>query len=173
MSDQALATTGPTGPRDLDLIAGEHLDDFVTFMIGDQMLGIPVLQVQDILQSDKIASIPLAPPEVKGSINLRGRIVTVFNVRQRLGLDPLPKEEEKHCMGVTVELEHELYTLQVDRVGDVIGLPSEKFENNPGTLDSLWREFTTGVYRLEGRIMVVLDVERLLNLDAKKETQVN
>ncbi len=170
MSDQALATTGPQG---LDVIAGGHLDDFVTFMIGDQMLGIPVLQVQDILQSDKIASIPLAPPEVKGSINLRGRIVTVFNVRQRLGLASLPAEEEKHCMGVTVELEHELYTLQVDRVGDVIGLPTEEFENNPGTLDPLWREFTTGVYRLEGRIMVVLDVERLLNLDSKKETQVS
>jgi purine-binding chemotaxis protein CheW len=173
MSDKALTTTGPTGPKGLDVIAGGHLDDFVTFMIGDQMLGIPVLQVQDILQSDKIASIPLAPPEVKGSINLRGRIVTVFNVRQRLGLKPLPAEEEKHCMGVTVELEHELYTLQVDRVGDVIGLPAEEFENNPGTLDALWREFTTGVYRLEERIMVVLDVERLLNLDGKKETQVN
>jgi len=120
MSDQALATTDSHLPN---AVTGANLDDFVTFMIGEQLFGIPVLQVQDILQPDKIASIPLAPPEVKGSINLRGRIVTVFNVRQRLGLDPLPEDEEKQSMGVTVELQHELYTLEVDGVGDVIGLP--------------------------------------------------
>jgi len=166
MSDQALATTDSHLPN---AVTGANLDDFVTFMIGEQLFGIPVLQVQDILQPDKIASIPLAPPEVKGSINLRGRIVTVFNVRQRLGLDPLPEDEEKQSMGVTVELQHELYTLEVDGVGDVIGLPAEDFDSNQGTLDPLWRDFASGVYRLEDRLMVVLDVERLLTLESDKE----
>ena len=67
---------------------GEDLEDFVTFTIGDQMFGIPVLRVQDILTPDRIAPIPLAPKEVRGSINLRGRIVTVIDVRVRLGLPP-------------------------------------------------------------------------------------
>jgi len=71
---------------------GEDLEDFVTFTIGDQMFGIPVLRVQDILTPDRIAPIPLAPKEVRGSINLRRRIVTVIDVRVRLGLPPRKDE---------------------------------------------------------------------------------
>ena len=82
---QALATTEG---REVDTIAGEDLDDFVTFTVGNQLFGIPVLNVQDILAPDKIASIPLAPAEVRGSINLRGRIVTVIDMRVRLGMAP-------------------------------------------------------------------------------------
>ncbi|MCW9001916.1 MAG: chemotaxis protein CheW, partial [Rhodospirillales bacterium] len=61
----------------LELAQGAGTEDFVTFIIKDQLFGIPVLKVQDILAPDRIARIPLAPPEVAGSINLRGRIVTV------------------------------------------------------------------------------------------------
>ncbi|MBT4934244.1 MAG: chemotaxis protein CheW [Rhodospirillaceae bacterium] len=155
--NQALATTSG---HDIDAIGGDNLENFVTFTIKDQMFGIPVLQVQDILTPTTIASVPLAPPEVKGSINLRGRIVTVIDVRVRLGLGK--QENPSESMGVTIEHNHELYTLLVDKVGDVVGLASDLYESNPGTLDSLWREFASGVFRLEGKLMVVLDVERLL-----------
>jgi purine-binding chemotaxis protein CheW len=131
---QALATTN--GHDITATHPGEDLDDFVTFHIADQMFGIPVLKVQDILQPEYIASIPLAPPDVKGSINLRGRI----------------------------EHGHDLYTLLVDRIGDVMGLSGDNFERNPATLDPKWREFSVGVYRLEKKLLVVLDIERLLNL---------
>ena len=151
-----------SGSRELDPIQSENLEDFVTFVIANQLFGIPVLQVQDILQPDRIASIPLAPPEVKGSINLRGRIVTVIDVRVRLGLPQLDTSTES-VMGVTVELQHELYNLMVDKVGDVISLSQDAFEKNPSTLDPVWREFAVGVYRLDGNLMVVLDVERLLD----------
>ncbi|MBC8268223.1 MAG: chemotaxis protein CheW [Rhodospirillaceae bacterium] len=155
--NQALATTSG---HDINAIGGDNLENFVTFTIKDQLFGIPVLQVQDILTPTTIASVPLAPPEVKGSINLRGRIVTVIDVRVRLGLGK--QENPRDSMGVTIEHKHELYTLLVDKVGDVIGLASDLHESNPGTLDSLWREFASGVFRLEGKLMVVLDVERLL-----------
>ncbi|MBL6932570.1 MAG: chemotaxis protein CheW [Rhodospirillales bacterium] len=154
---QAVATTSG---QDIDAIGGDNLENFVTFTIKDQMFGIPVLKVQDILTPTTIASVPLAPPEVKGSINLRGRIVTVIDVRVRLGLEK--REDATESMGVTIEHNHELYTLLVDKVGDVIGLSQEFHESNPGTLDSLWREFASGVFRLEGNLMVILDVERLL-----------
>ncbi len=127
------------------------------------MFGIPVLKVQDILTPDNIASIPLAPAEVKGSINLRGRIVTVIDVRVRLGLGS-PEEGQGKSMGVTVEHEYDLYTLLVDRIGDVIGLAHDLYEKNPGTLDPNWRDFSAGVYRLDSDLMVVLDIERFLNL---------
>ena len=155
--NQALATTSG---QDIDALAGDKLENYVTFIIKDQMFGIPVLQVQDILTPTTIASVPLAPPEVKGSINLRGRIVTVIDVRVRLGLEK--REDTNESMGVTIEHQHELYTLLVDKVGDVIGLSNDLYESNPGTLDSLWREFACGVFRLEGKLMVILDVERLL-----------
>jgi len=162
---QALATTDG---HDLTTThPGEDLDDFVTFFINDQMFGIPVLKVQDILQPEHIASIPLAPPEVKGSINLRGRIVTVIDVRVRLGLAPRkqnPENENEKGMGVTVEHGHDLYTLLVDRIGDVMGLSGDVFERSPATLDPKWREFAVGVYRLEKKLLVVLDIERLLDL---------
>ncbi len=142
---------------------GGNLEDFVTFFIGDQMFGIPVLRVQDILTPDQIAPIPLAPKEVVGSINLRGRIVTVIDVRTRLGLPPREGERTGN-MGVTVEQNNDLYTLLVDKIGDVIGLSRDSYEKNPGTLDPLWRGFSNGVYRLEESLMVVLDIDNLLDL---------
>jgi purine-binding chemotaxis protein CheW len=140
--------------------------DYVTFTVAGQLFGIPVLKVQDILVPDKIAPVPLAPPEVRGSINLRGRIVTVIDVRTRLGLAPSHDEGghgEGQGMGVTVENGHDLYTLLVDSVGDVISLAPDLYESNPSTLDQSWMEFADGVFRLEGRLMVVLNTEHLLN----------
>ncbi len=82
--EQAVAT-GAAG--NVDVVRRKDIDDFVTFFINDQMFGIPVLKVQDILTPDHIAPVPLAPPEAQGSINLRGRIVTVVDVRVCLGLE--------------------------------------------------------------------------------------
>lgn len=164
---EALETTETTEQapqfRDLTTRPGVDLEDYVTFRVGDQLFGIPVLRVQDILTPDRIAPVPLAPKEVKGSINLRGRIVTVIDVRIRLGLPPRDKKIQEN-MGVTVEQGHDLYTLLVDKIGDVISLSKDLYEKNPGTLDPLWREFCTGVFRLEKELMVVLDIDCLLNL---------
>ncbi len=169
---EAFATTEteteivPVDNKALSTHPGGNLEDFVTFFIGDQMFGIPVLRVQDILTPDQIAPIPLAPNEVVGSINLRGRIVTVIDVRTRLGLPPREGERTGN-MGVTVEQNNDLYTLLVDKIGDVIGLSKEFYEKNPATLDPKWREFSNGVFRLEKSLMVVLDINNLLELAAE------
>lgn len=139
-----------------------NLKDFVTFVIDNQLFGIEILNVQDILRPERIAFIPLAPPEVRGSINLRGRIVTVIDVRVCLGL---PKREiDSETMGVTVEHGGELYTLMVDKVGEVQSLEPGAVEKVPGTLDAEWRAFASGVCQLEERLMVILDIEQLLQL---------
>ena len=151
--------------QNLSTHPGEELEDFVTFTIGNQLFGIPVLRVQDILTPDQIAPIPLAPKEVRGSINLRGRIVTVIDVRVRLSLPRRENAGNGKNMGVTVEQDNDLYTLLVDQIGDVIGLSPTLYEKNPGTLDPKWRDFSNGVYRLEKQLLVVLDIERLLDLN--------
>ena len=148
---------------DVTAHGSEDLEQFVTFTVAGQMFGVPVLRVQDILQTHKIASIPLAPPEVRGSINLRGRIVTVIDVRVRLGLEPAD-EAATDQMGVTVEMGMDLYTLLVDSIGDVVSLPSDTHEKTPGTLDPQWRDFASGVFRLDGSLMVVLEIDRLLDI---------
>ena len=139
--------------------------EFVTFTVGRHLFGVPVLRVQDTLVPDRIATVPLAPPEIRGSINLRGRIVTVIDMRRRLGLSETDRPNG-NGMGVTVELGSELYTLLVDAVGDVISLPTRLREANPNTLDPLWRELAGGTYRLEGSLMVVLEIDRVLDLRA-------
>lgn len=140
----------------------ENHQDFVTMFIEGQMFGIPVLVVQDVLGPQKITRIPLAPPEVAGSLNLRGRIVTAIDVRLRLRL-PQKKAETGAGMSVVVDMKGELYSLRVDQVGEVLSLPAAKFERNPPTLDPLWREFSSGIYRLEEKLLVILDVPRLLD----------
>ena len=106
----------------------------------------------------------MAPKEVAGSINLRGRIVTVIDVRVRLGLEK--RKGEGQSMGVTVEHSNDLYSLLVDQVGEVLSLDEKNYERNPSTLDLVWREYATGVYRLDDQLMVVLDVDRMLDIQS-------
>ncbi len=150
----------PAGNRAVQEVVNDT-QDYVTMYIEGQMFGIPVLTVQDVLAPQKITRIPLAPPEVAGSLNLRGRIVTAIDVRKRLRLKS--REDQRKGMSVVVDMGGELYSLMVDSVGEVLSLPSSGFERNPPTLDPLWREFSAGIYRLDGKLLVVLDVPRLLD----------
>lgn len=142
-------------------VHNQESKDFLTIMIAGQMFGIPVLQVQDVLGQQSVTRIPLAPPQVAGALNLRGRIVTAVNVRRCLGLEDLA-EAQKKTMSVVVENEGELYSLIIDSVGDVLSLKESAFESNPPTLDLLWRSVSLGVYRLDGKLLVILDVNKLL-----------
>lgn len=148
--------------RSSDAIA-EKDEEFVTFTIAEQLFGIPVLQIQDVLSSYHITPIPLAPPEIIGSLNLRGRVVTAIDVRLRLGLPPRASDAES--MSIVAESEGELYSLMVDSVGEVLALPRSAFERNLPTLDAKFRAFSEGIYRLEGQLLVVLDVNRLLDYE--------
>jgi purine-binding chemotaxis protein CheW len=137
---------------------------FVTLTVADQLCGIPVLGVRDILAEQNITRIPLASPEIAGSLNLRGRIVTAIDLRRRLSLPPAPAGTPR--MSVVADLGGELYALLVDNVGEVMSLPATAFERNPSTLPPSWAEFSTGIFRLADRLMVVLDVSRVLALSS-------
>ena len=134
---------------------------YVSITIDGQMFGIPVLIVHDVLGPQRITRIPLAPAEVAGSLNLRGRIVTAIDVRLRLGLPKRPV----NMVGMSVVVEHsgEFYSLMVDGVGEVLTLSSAEFERNPATLDPRWRDISLGIYRLQDQLLVILDVNRLLD----------
>ena len=134
--------------------------EYVTLTIAGQLFGIPVLTVQDVLGPRDVARIPLADPVIAGSINLRGRIVTVIDMRKRLGLPPRTNDDPG--MNVVVEHDGNLYSLQIDAVGEVMTFDSETYERNPANVDPLWREFSDGVFRLQSKLMMVLDVDKVL-----------
>jgi purine-binding chemotaxis protein CheW len=135
--------------------------EFVSITVAGQLFGIPVLQVQDVLGSQRITRIPLAPPEVAGSLNLRGHIVTAIDLRTRLRLPPLA--EGQSGMSVVVDHGGELYSIMVDAVGEVLSLGAETAERNPPTLDPVWREVSGGIHRLDDTLLIVLDVARVLD----------
>jgi purine-binding chemotaxis protein CheW len=151
---------------DIDKTSEEDEQVFVTLYVANQLFGIPVDQVQDILTPKQIANIPLSQSEVAGAINLRGRIVTVIDMRTSLKLPPLEKEGQKIC--ATVELGHELYSLMVDDIGTVFSLPLSKIEPNVSTLDQKWRDVSSGIVRLEKELMIVLDINTLLKHKEQK-----
>ncbi|MDA0661990.1 MAG: chemotaxis protein CheW [Proteobacteria bacterium] len=146
--------------HDQNLIASEKL---VTMKIDNQLFGIPILQVQDIVEPRMITPVPLAPSAIAGVMNLRGRIVTVINLRRCLGLQD--RNDQERRMSITVEYNGDLYTLLVDAIGDVCDLPSRDFESPPATLSEKLRQLCTGIFRLKGDLLVVLDVDRVLDAD--------
>lgn len=148
-------------------IAAVGSQDFVTVVLDGQQVGIPVLEVHDVLNAQKITVIPRAPDWVAGVLNLRGRIVTAIDLRRRLGLPPL--EEGKSSMSVVVEHNEEPYSLQIDKVGEVLSLDDQLFEKNPVTLEPRWREVSIGIYRLKDQLLPILDVDRLLAFESNSK----
>lgn len=145
----------------------EDRASFVTFSVGDHHFGIPVMRVQDILTPDIIARVPRGPVDVRGLINLRGRIVTVIDVRTRLALAEAADPAKGAGKCVTVESDGEFYTLLVDSVGDVVSLAEKDREPNPATLDPHWRDIAVGVFRSGDNLLVALDVDQILNIRGK------
>jgi purine-binding chemotaxis protein CheW len=157
MTTEALASNTARADGDADA--------FVTFTVAGQLFGVPVMRVQDILTPDDIAPVPGGPVEVRGLINLRGRIVTVIDMRTHLSL---PKSDPGQTgMCVTVESRGDSYTLYVDSVGDVITLSRNLREGNPATLDAVWRDVADAVYRTDKGLLVALHVDRLLAVESQ------
>ena len=152
-------------PRKVAVVDEPH--EFVSITVAGQHFGIPVLQVQDVLGPQRITPIPLAPPEVAGSLNLRGRVVTAIDLRTRLKLPKLPDGEAG--MSVVVDHNGELYSILVDAVGEVLSLGAGAQQRNPPTLDPAWRDVSSGIYRLDATLMVILNVARVLDFGVRTD----
>jgi purine-binding chemotaxis protein CheW len=136
--------------------------EYVTVLIAEQLFGLPIERVHDVFMVDRLTRVPLAPPEVAGILNLRGRVVTTIDMRRRLDLPA--REEKRISMAVGIEHRGEAYGLLIDSVGEVLKIPAASREPNPVNLDPRWSRVAEGVVQLDGRLMVVLDVERVLEL---------
>ncbi len=142
-------------------VAGER--EFVTLKIADQLFGVEVTEINEVFQPQGATPVPLARPEITGVLNLRGRIVTTVCARRRLGRPPRDAGAPPP-MAVGVERNGESYGVLVDSVEEVLKLPASAYEAAPANLDPRWAAVSLGVYRLDGRLLMALDVERLLDL---------
>ena len=141
--------------------------ELVTMLVGEAHFGVPVMRVRDVLSTPIIYPVPLAPREILGSINLRGRIVTAIDLRVRLGLPA--RAAGAPCKCVIVERAGgEQYALLVDEIGDVMSLTANAYEPNPITLAKAWTSLCRGLYRRAHDMLIVLDIDELLSLDQAK-----
>ena len=140
----------------------EQYVEYVTATIGGQLFWLPIAGVQDVFVPDRLTSVPLAPPEIAGVLNVRGRILTIIDMRLRLELEVL--EESGRTLVVGIEHKGESYGLLIDRVGEVLKLPARSFEDNTINFDRTLAQVSAGVHRLDGKLMVVLDLDRVLVL---------
>lgn len=144
---------------DQSAIAGQSRQ-YSTFHVGSLFFGVEVLQVQEVLRYLEMTRVPLAPDVIEGLINLRGQIVTAVDMRRRLGL---PKRPDGHLpMNMVVRSDDGAVSLLVDEIGDVLDVPADCFESVPDNLPAEQRELIAGIYKLEGRLLLVLDAERAL-----------
>ena len=142
--------------------AADLMTEYVTVTIGDHLFGLPIARVQDVFVPDRLTRVPLAPPEVAGILNLRGRVVTAIEMRTRLDLGSRVKDQP--MMAIGIEHRAESYGLLVDSVGEVMELRNSACEAKPANLDPRLSRVAAGIYRLEGQLMVVLDVDRVLDI---------
>jgi purine-binding chemotaxis protein CheW len=140
------------------------VQQFSTFMLSGHLFGIEVVKVQEVLRYQRMTPVPLAPPEVAGLINLRGQIVTALDLRCRLGLPPRPGD--RLPMNVVVRTIEGSLSLLVDEIGDVIEVAEASFERPPATLIGQARLLVRGAHKLESRLLLVLDTERAVGIDA-------
>jgi len=140
----------------------EAVTEYVTVTIGDHLFGLPIFRVQDVFVPDRLTRVPLAPPEVAGILNLRGRVVTAIDMRTRLDLGS--RVTDQPVMAIGIEARGESYGLLVDAVGEVMALRDGACEAKPANLDPRLDKVAAGIYRLEGQLMVVLDVDRVLDI---------
>jgi purine-binding chemotaxis protein CheW len=138
------------------------ITEFVTFTIAGQMFGLPIGRVQDVFKPVRMTRVPLAGAEIAGVLNLRGRIVTAIDMRNRL--EAKKRDSSSAPMAIGIEVKGESFGLLVDAVGEVLKLPNAQREPNPINLDRKLAALSAGVYRLDGQLLVVLDIDRVLDL---------
>jgi len=142
--------------------AQQNLTEYVTAMIGGQLFGLPIVRVQDVFIPERLTRVPLAPPEIAGVLNLRGRIVTLIDLRRRFGLGQ--RADGDPSMAIGVESRSESYGLLIDSVGEVLKLNDAAREPNPVNLDQRLARVSAGIHRLDGQLLIVVDVDRVLEI---------
>jgi len=150
--------------QDVDLL------QLVTFKIGEEEFGVDILRVQEIIRIMEITRVPKAPHFVEGVINLRGRVIPIIDLRKRFGLTA--REHDKDTRIIVIEINKMIVGFVVDAVHEVLRIPADTVEPPPpavmGGVDS---EYIKGVGKLDDRLLILLDLDRLLSQEEQMELE--
>ncbi len=140
---------------------GDGQTQLVTFKLGKEEFGVDIMKVQEIIRMQKITQVPNAPDYVKGLLNLRGKVIPVIDIRKRFQLECDQDAEQTRI--VVVDIDGQIIGITVDAVSEVLRLPHEKIEPVPPTVTNVDTEYLKGVGKLEGRLLILLDLDRFLS----------
>ena len=141
----------------------DTVSQWVTFRLGDEIYGIDVLQVQEVLRITEISPVPGAPHYVLGIINLRGNVVTVIDARNRFGLPP--KETDDASRIIVVDAFDKVVGLLVDNVSEVAYVPNSQIEVGPNVGADDGNKFVSGVSNRDGDLLIMVDLAKLINTE--------
>lgn len=135
---------------------------FATFEVANQLFGVEVHTVQEVLSYNEYTPVPLAPPAVGGLFNLRGQVIPAVDLRVQLGL--ARQALQGPVMNVILRGDGEPVSLLVDRIGEVVDMDDDAFEVPPDTLSGPTRDLVTGTFKMDGRLMLALDVNQAVDV---------
>jgi purine-binding chemotaxis protein CheW len=150
-----------TTARPIDSVAPTIGGQLATFWLDGDLYGVEVAHVQEVLKSQGLTRVPLAPTAVAGLINLRGQVVTAIELRERLGRPPRP--EGTDAVVIVVRLHGEAVSLLVDAIADVVDVDPADFEAPPDTLDGPGRDLIRGAFKLDRQLLLALDVHKAVS----------
>lgn len=139
----------------------EDLRQFIGFTVGKEEYGMELLRVREVIRLREVTRLPRAPSFVKGIINLRGEVIPIIDLRCRFGLSM--RDDTAETRVIVVEVEGRPVGMTVDSASQVVRIPKDQIDPPPPVLDGSSREFITGVGKLDGRLVVLLDADEVLN----------
>jgi purine-binding chemotaxis protein CheW len=143
-----------------------ELMQLVTFSIGEEEFGVDILKVQEIIRMMEITKVPRAPEFVEGVINLRGKVIPIIDLRRRFGL--AARSHDKHTRIIVIEISGMIVGFVVDSVSEVLRIPANTVEPPPPVVSGMESEYISGVGKLEDRLLIMLDLDKLLSREEKQ-----
>ena len=139
----------------------DQLLQLVTFSIGEEEFGVNILKVQEIIRTMEITKVPRAPDFVEGVINLRGKVIPIIDLRRRFGL--APRGHDKNTRIIVIEINNIIVGFVVDAVSEVLRIPASTVEPPPPMVAGVESDYVSGVGKLQDRLLIMLDLDRLLS----------
>jgi purine-binding chemotaxis protein CheW len=140
---------------------------FVIFLVGDEVFGVDISQAREIIKLQEMLRVPNTPPYIEGLINLRGKVLTVFNLRKRLGFNE--QEFDENCKIIIVNYNDMAIGFTVDLVSEILRVPEENLEDTPPSIKCVDSRFLSGVAKIDDKLVLLLDLTRVLTPDEEDD----
>jgi len=142
---------------------------FVKFLVGNEVFGVDINQTREIIKLQVMLKVPNTPPYIEGLINLRGKVLTVFNLRKRLGFPD--SEFDDNCKIIVVNYNDMDIGFTVDLVSEILRVPEESVENTPPSVSGVDNRFLSGVAKVNDKMILLLDLQKVLTPDEEENVK--